>query len=506
MRTQNSIKNSITGFIASFIAMVAGFITHTIFIKILNTEYLGLNSLFTNILTLLSIFELGVGNAIVYNLYNPIAKNNVEDIKALMKFYKKAYSIIMAVILSIGVLLIPFLGIIVGEINIDINIIVVYLLFLLSTLSSYIVAYKRSLIYANQKNYIINIIHIGYILLLNIIQLLLLIFTKNYYLYLIIKIACQLLENLIISIVACKMYPYINEKNVKELPKDIEKNIVQKVKALFFHKVGSSIVFSTDNIIISSFLGVVSVGLYSNYCLIINSVNTLFNQFNASLTASIGNMLVLEKEDKVYNIFKQIRFVVFWVAAFSATCILFIVQPFIKLWLGEEFLLGMWIVVVLVFNYFQTVMRSAYGAFKDSAGIWVEDKYVPLFESIINIIFSIIFLKLYGLIGVFIGTTVSSLVIWCYSFPKFVYKKLFKRSYKNYAFETIGYVFLFLIIEVITYYTINLFSYNNLILNIICNGAICLVVPNIIIYLLFRNSENYNNFKLIIKKFIFKKS
>ena len=168
MRTKNSIKNSITGFIASFVAMVAGFITHTVFIKVLNTEYLALNSLFTNILTLLSIFELGVGNAIVYNLYSPIAKGNISEIKSLMRFYKKAYNIIITIIFTIGLLVIPFLNLIVGKISIDTNIIIVYVLFLFSTLSSYIVAYKRSLIYANQKNYIINIIHTAYILILNI--------------------------------------------------------------------------------------------------------------------------------------------------------------------------------------------------------------------------------------------------------------------------------------------------------------------------------------------------
>ncbi len=506
MRTKNSIRNSITGFIASFIAMAAGFVTHTVFIKVLNTEYLGLNSLFTNILTLLSVFELGVGNAIVYNLYKPIATNNIKEIKSLVRFYKKAYNIIIAVIFTVGVLLIPFLGLIVGNVEIDVNISIVYILFLFCTLSSYLVAYKRSLIFANQKNYIINIIHAIYILVLNISQLLLLIYTKNYYLYLVIRIVCQILENIVISRFANKLYPYVKETDVEELPKEIEKNITEKVKALFFHKVGSSIVFSTDNILISSFFGVVSVGLYSNYSLIINSVNTLFNQFSSSLTASVGNLLVLEDDNKAFNVFKQVRFIVFWVAAFSATCILFLVQPFITLWLGKDYLLGIWIVVVLVFNYFQVVMRSAYGAFKDSAGIWVEDKFVPLFESIINIICSVVLLKIFGLIGVFIGTTISALVIWCYSFPKFVYKKLFKRSYINYATETLGYMFLFIVVSIITYFVIRLVNYNSVIINLLCNAGICIVIPNLIIYLIFRKSENYKNFKTMIKRFIFKKN
>lgn len=506
MRTKNSIRNSITGFIASFIAMAAGFITHTVFIKVLNTEYLGLNSLFTNILTLLSVFELGVGNAIVYNLYQPIATGNIKEIKSLVKFYKKAYNIIIAVIFIVGALLIPFLGVIVGDVGIDVNISIVYILFLICTISSYLVAYKRSLIFANQKNYIINIIHAAYILVLNISQLFLLIYTKNYYLYLIIRIVCQVLENAVISIFANKLYPYVKEHDVEDLPKDIEKNVITKVKALFFHKLGSSIVFGTDNILISSFFGVVSVGLYSNYNLIISSVNTLFNQFSASLTASVGNLLVLEDDNKVFNVFKQVRFIVFWVAAFSATCILFLVQPFITLWLGKDYLLGIWIVVVLVFNYFQVVMRSAYGAFKDSAGIWVEDRFIPLLESIVNIICSVILLKLFGLIGVFIGTTISALTIWCYSFPKFVYKKLFKRNYIEYTTETLGYTFLFIGINVITYFTVNYFNYSSVFINLICNALICIIVPNLIIYLIFRKTENYKNFKAMLLRFIFKKN
>ena len=506
MRTKNSIRNSITGFIASFIAMTAGFITHTVFIKVLNTEYLGLNSLFTNILTLLSVFELGVGNAIVYNLYQPIATGNIKEIKSLVKFYKKAYNIIIAVIFIVGVLLIPFLGVIVGDVNIDINISIVYILFLICTISSYLVAYKRSLIFAHQKNYIINIIHAAYILALNISQLLLLIYTKNYYLYLIIRIVCQVLENVVISIFANKLYPYVKECDVDDLPKDIEKNVIEKVKALFFHKLGSSIVFGTDNILISSFFGVVSVGLYSNYNLIISSVNTLFNQFSASLTASVGNLIVLEDDNKVFSVFKQVRFIVFWVAAFSATCILFLVQPFITLWLGKDYLLGIWIVVVLVFNYFQVVMRSAYGAFKDSAGIWVEDRFIPLLESIINIICSVILLKLFGLIGVFIGTTISALAIWCYSFPKFVYKKLFKRDYIEYTTETLVYTFLFIGINLITYFTLNYFNYSSVFINLICNALICIIVPNLIIYLIFRKTENYKNFKTMLLRFIFKKN
>ena len=204
MRTENSIKNSITSVISSIVSMVIGFIAQAIFIRILGAEYLGLNGLFTNIFTMLGIFELGIGSAIVYNLYKPIAENKTEEIKSLMLFYKKAYNIIAILVFGSGLLVIPFLKTIVGEITSDINIYIIYIMFLLNTASSYLMTYKRSLIYANQQDYIINIVHIGYLIIMNLAQLMLLYTTKNYYLYLSIKIICQLLENIILTLYAVK--------------------------------------------------------------------------------------------------------------------------------------------------------------------------------------------------------------------------------------------------------------------------------------------------------------
>lgn len=294
MRTSNSIKNSFTSFILSIITMLLGFVAQAIFIRILGAEYSGLNGLFTNVLTMLSFFELGIGNAIVFHLYKPIAINDEEEIKTLMKFYEKAYNIISVLVLACGLAIIPFLNIIVGEISIDINIYVIYIMFLLNTSISYTLSYRRNLIIANQKNYIINIIHIIYIIILNLSQLLVLYLTKNYYLYLGIKIICQILENFVCYIIAGKLYPFITSKNVKPLDKNLKDDIFKKVKALLFHKVGYSVVSGTDNIIISSFLGVVTVGFYTNYNMVITAVNNLFSQIIGSTSASVGNLLATQ--------------------------------------------------------------------------------------------------------------------------------------------------------------------------------------------------------------------
>lgn len=505
MRSENSVKNSITSTLSSIVTMILGFVSQAILIRLLGAEYLGLNGLFTNILTMLSFFELGIGSAIVYHLYKPIAEDNKKEINILMNFYKKSYTIISIIVFGVGLVVLPFLNIIVGKVSVNINIHVIYIMFLINTSSSYLLSYKKNIIMANQKNYIINIIHIIYLFLLNTIQLAILFLTKNYYLYLGIKFIFQMLENFIGSYIASKLYPYINLKSKDELDKKTKIDITNKVKALLFHKIGYSLVSGTDNIIISSFLGVKTVGLYSNYYTIIASVNNLFSQIISSATASIGNLLVSgETEEKKYSVFKKIRFLNFWISCFSAICILVIITPFIKIWIGEQYLLSFFVTVTLVFNYFQKMQRSTYNTFKDSAGIWVEDKFVPLVESVLNIAFSIILLKIFGLAGVFMGTIISGLALWCYSYPKFVYKKLFNRSYVDYAKETIGYIVLFIVLALVTYYISVLININNVWLQLISNTIISITIPNIILVLIFRKTESYKYFIDIFKKLIYK--
>lgn len=504
MRTKFSIYNSLCSMLSNFITMLLGFVSQAIFIRILSLEYLGLNGLFTNVLTMLSFFELGIGNAIVYYLYKPIADKDEKKIKALMNFYKKAYNTIALLVFVVGIIILPFIKSFVGKVTIDINLYLVFFLFLLSTVSTYLIAYKRSLIYANQRNYIISIIHTLYTILLNIFQLSIVYFTKNYYLYLGTKIVCQLIENLIISLIADRLYPYLKEKNKDKIDKVTENNIFKKVKALLFHKIGAVLVNGTDNIIISKFFGVFIVGLYANYELITRACSTMFGQIISSTTASVGNLLTTKDQKKIFSVFKNIRFFNFWVSCFTAISILIIAQPFIRVWIDESALLSVDILFVIVFNYFQKMQRSSYSTFKDSAGIWEEDKYVPLIESFINIVVSIILVKTIGLVGVFIGTIISGLSLWCYSYPRFVYKKLFNRSYLEYAKETLGYIFLFICIASLTYYVSTFIVLSNGLLQVVANALLCLVLPNLIIILLFRKTDEYKYMMNIFKK-IFKK-
>lgn len=500
-RKKSSFKNMITAVSSNVLTIIVGLVAQAVFIKILGSEYLGLNGLFSNVISMLGIVELGMGSAIIYNMYKPIAEENHEKIKSLMQFYKKSYRIITLIISIIGIMIIPFIKYIVDieSVTVGINVYLVYILFLLETICSYILSYKRSMLYADQKEYITNIIHMGYTILVNTMQLTFLYFTHDYYLYLIIKVMMRLVENIVISSYVNRRYSYLLDNNVTKLDSKTEKDIFQKIKALFFHKIGTFIVSGTDNIIISKYLGLVTVGLYSNYYMIINAVQTVINHIIQATRASVGNLLVTESKTKQFDIFNKIRFVNFWISCFSSICIFVIMDSFITIWIGYKFVLPTKVLLVLVINFFIVSSRSTYGAFKEAAGIFYEDRFVPIIESLLNIVLSIIFVKKFGLMGVFMGTIASGLVLWCYSYPKYVYNKLFRRKISDYIKETIYYFIIFILIAGFTYSLAILISFDNVYLQFISNVLIALIVPNVIMLLLFSKDENFKYFINMLK-------
>lgn len=502
-RTEKTIKNSIWSAINIFIQMIVGFIVQKIFINILNVDYLGINGLFSNIISFLGIAELGFGEAIIFHLYKPIAEENKEKIKSYLNLYKIAYNAIALIVLLVGIAIIPALPYFVGTVNIDENINIIYVLFLLQTVFSYLISYKRSIIFAYQDNYIISIVDSSYTIIMHTLQIIALIVTKNYYLYLIVKIICVIVENIVISKIAEKRYPFIKEKNVKKLSKNENKDIFERIKAQFFHKIGGVVVGATDNLIISRFINVATVGLYSNYNMIISAVQNLFTKFITATIPSIGNMLVEKNYEKNYQTYKRVRFLNFWLASFSSIAILVMIQDFVKLWLGKEYLLSIAVVIALCVNNYQNIMRAYNDSFLSGAGICIETRFVPLVESAINIVVSIALLKVIGLSGVFWGTVISGLALWCYSYPVYAYKRLLHRTYSQYYKETIGYFMLFLIMGAVTL-GISIFAkVNNILLSLIIKTIIALIIPNLIIILLFHKTDNYKYFVELIKNRIY---
>lgn len=446
--------------------------------------------------------NFGFGNAIIFHLYKPIAENNEKEIAILVRFYKKVYTIIASVVFVLGIIIMPFIKNIVGEVSIKENINFLFFLALIDIVASYLLTYKRSVLYADQKNYVVNIVHIFYTIIMNIVEIFLILITKNYILYLIVKIVFRTLENVVINSIVNKMYPYINSKLYNEsLDKTTREDIGKKVKGLLFHKIGSSIISGTDNIIISKIIGVVTVGIYSNYNLIIMAVNNVIIQVFNSILSVIGNLLIENDKNKSYDIYKKIQFVNSWICCLAATCILCLIQPFIILWLDSNYLLEFSVVIVLAINFYVTGMRRTNHTFKEAAGIFYEDRFVPIIEVVLNITVSIILGKYFGLIGVFIGTLFSSAALFLYSYPVYVYKKLFGKSYLEFLKEFCGYLILSLGSMWITYKITTLIVTSSSMVRLIVNAVICIIVPNVMYFICFRRSEEFKYYIDVIKSF-----
>ena len=498
MRTSNTIKNAMASSIMSMVTVIIGFISQKIFVIILGTEYLGLNGLFNNILSILSVAELGFGTAIIYNLYKPVSENDYYKINVLLKFYKKTYRIISFIIFILGIGVLPFLSTIVGNTSIP-NVHVLFLLLLIEVVISYLLTYKRSILYANQKNYIINIIHIFYVILLNLLQMIFLIITKEYIIYIILKILFRVIENIVINIVAKKMYNYINDDVNEEIDKETKKDILNKVKGLLLHNIGSAFVQGTDNIIISKIFGIVTAGLYSNYNMIISAINNLITQLFQSVTASIGNLLIETNKEKSYSIYKNMLLINSWIYCIASGCLMCVVNIFMEIWMGKEYLFNNVVISCIVLNFYVQGMRKTNSTFKNAAGIFYEDRYVPIAESAVNIVFSIVLAKIFGLSGIFFGTTISSFVLYFYSYPVLVYKRIFNRNYINFIIDNFKYFIISLFSIGITYIIINYIAITSLIVCLIVKLMLTFIILNIIYLLLFHKSEEFKYYINMIK-------
>lgn len=505
MRTLKSAKNIIVALISNLINIVLGVVVQAIFLRTLGEEYLGLNTLLTSILSMLSIVELGISSAIIYNLYKPVAEQNKEEIKALMKFYKKCYTIIIAIMLGIGITIIPFLKSIVGETQNIHNLYLLYCLFLADVIFSYTIAYKRSIIYANQKEYIVNVIHLVYLVVMNTLQIILLYITNSYLIFLIVKLSCRIMENVIVSVIADKMYPFIKEKDVQSLDKKTEQGIIKNIKALFFHKIAGFVVSSTDTILISIFFGgLVTVAYYSNYNLVLAAATTIFNQFLMSVTPSIGNLLTEGSKQNSYIVYKKLNFFNFVIFLIGTSAILCLIEPFITIFFGEQYILNKFILISLLIKFFIQGMRRTIMAFKEAAGIFYVDRFMPVIESIVNLIASIICLKIFGLAGVFLGTAISSLVLLLYSYPRYVYEPLFEQNKKNYYKEFANYVICAIIILVITGILNSIINIGNIFISSVISLIISIVVPIIMIYIIFGRTEEFRYYIDMVKKILLK--
>ena len=499
-RTKNSIKNSYISLIFQGLGLFINFIVRIFFIKYLGNEYLGINGLMTNLLNVLSLAELGVGEAINFSLYEPLAKNNKEKVKSLMQLYKKIYIFIGGFITVIGLLLIPFLNYIIKDYNNINNVVLIFILFLLNTSSSYLFSYKRNLLIADQKTYIVTIIKYIVYIIFKIIQIIYLIIFSDYIGYLIIQVIETVLEYLASSLEANKLYPYLQEKNIKKLDKETKRDILKNTKAMMMHKVGDILVNSTDNILLTKIVSLTAVGLYSNYYMITSALTMIFGQVFSSLTSSIGNLCTEKNYKKNLNIFKSLDLITFWIYGFCSVCLFILLNPFIELWIGKQYLFSTSIIIVIILNFYISGMRKSVLTFREASGLFYKDRWKALVQALVNLVASIILGIKFGTIGIFLGTIIS-LVSTCLTVePYILYKYCFNENVFKYYMTYIS-RFLILVITTVLIYSITEIINFDLIFNLIIKFIICCILCNSLFYLFFHKTKEY---KYIDEKFISK--
>lgn len=490
LRTKKSLTNIKFAFIGQLISYVSSFVIRTFFVYYLGKEYLGIMGLFTNIISILSLAELGIGNAVVFSLYKPIAEDNKESIAKIMRFFGKTYRIICFSIFSLGLILLPFLDMLINGVNNVDNLYLIYLLFLFDASITYLFSYRRLLFFANQKNYLNIKITTTYTILLNLLQILILVFTRNYIFFLLMKIVINFAQNYTIYLMVGKKYPYLTLCK-EHISKSEEKKIWYNVKYVLIYRIGGMVISSTDNILISIFLSTKLVGIYSNYVLIISAINAFIIQIFSSISASIGNLNVLENNEKKYNIYKVMAFMSFWIYTICGISLLNLLNPFITLWLGAEYLLTDIEVLIVVMNfYFFGMIKNVSEIYINAMGLFKYVKLYPIFGAIINITVSIFLVRYIGLIGIFIGTIICYFSIYFWVWPYIIYKYGFHKKLTKYFLLYFKYIFFSFGISTFTY-LINIRIPSSSVRMFFVKLLISLTVPNIIICLICRTTSEF---------------
>lgn len=492
-------KNVAFSYVSNVVNTIASFVLRTIFIKILSADYLGVNALFTDVLNLLSFAELGIGNAMNFALYKPVAENDKEKIKSLMAFYKKAYFIIALVIAALGLALLPFLDYLINNPNNIEHIKLYYLIYLYNTVVTYFVSYKHSIVNAEQKNYLVSVVNSISTIFTYVVQIIALLIFRNYIVYLISASLALTIRLFIESKYWDKQYPILKEKDIKEMDKDDLASINKNVRGLIVHKVSDVLVTQTDTILISMFSNLAVLGMISNYKTIMNSVSSIILTIFTSTTSTLGNIVATESKEKQLYYFNFYNFVDFWIYGFSSLAFYFLLKPSIIILWGSEYVIDQSYIFVICLNFYLTAQIMSYANFKAANGSFVDDRYFELFCSIFNLVVSVLLVKTIGLIGIYIGTTITytlSLIVR----PKISYENFTSGKLKDFYINLLKYISTVGLCFIILQLLFNLLNLDYSWLSYFIRIIIVAIVPNVIIFFLYRKREEEKYLFTIIKE------
>lgn len=508
-RQEKVIRNVSAQMIASLVQSLLGFVSRKFFLDCLGQELLGLNSLLTSIIGMLSLAELGIAESINFSLYAPLAKGDQEQVASIMRLYRKLYSIIGIVVGVLGIALFPFLDLLV-ESSVSMETVYwAYGLFLLGSVSSYYVAYKRSLMIADQQDYVVTNIDTVAQIILSAVEIVALLLTKSFFLYLVLKILVPLLRNIYISRLADKRYPYAKKKEVKPLSKEYMTTLTSNIKAMFTIRVATFCVSGTDNMLLSGFVDLAAVAIYNNYVTVIAMLNKTFNVIFSKAISVIGNYLVLNGKENSYPLFKRIFFTNFVVTSYTAIGFAVVSNAVITAWLGANHIWGMGMAALLAFNNYSRHILQTCEAFRSAAGLYSPKpfvKFLALFEGILNLIASLtlIWIMEDNVAAIFLGTSIST-VVSTVAVPWIVYRFLFERPLREFFGIYFKYFAIMMAALVGSGVLFHFLMTPYVILNILTGVAACTVVTGGLYLLLFWRTDEFQYNLSVAMRFLRKK-
>lgn len=495
-RSVKSSKTLISNFAQKTFSLILTFISRTVFIHVFGVELLGINGLFSNVLSLLSLADLGFSTAMTYSYYKPVADNDYKKIAGLNGFYKKVYLAIAFGITVIGLALMPFLKYIINLPSEIEHIYIYYLLTLAGTVVSYLFVYKTTVLYAYQQGYVVANYNMIVTAISLIVQIAGMLIFKNYILYLVVTLVFNFINNVYISHVTDKRFPFINQK--VKISKEDKKDIFSNLSSVFIYKVSSTLMNGTTNIIISRLIGTITVGLYSNYTTVINMITGYVSIAFNSFTSSIGNLIVKDSKEKQLQVFKEIQTISAWFCIVISSCVYALLNAFITVWIGEDFLLDDVTVIAIGVNFFLTCVLNPIWIFREAAGIYRKTKYIMLICAVLNIVLAILLGHYFGLCGILLAGAISKLLTYIWYEPIVLFKDFFDHSplyfFGNMVFitaVTVG-------VSALLYYIQFSIPISG-VLGFVVKGLVCFAVSNLIYLAIYFKNKNFRNLFTRIK-------
>ena len=501
-RTRNTTRNATWGVVEKIVQMVLPFITRTLILKLIGEQYLGLNSLFTSIISVLNMADLGFGAAITYTMYRPIAEDDMPGLCSILNFYKKVYRVIGTAVLAIGLIIMPFLPhLINGSVPADINLYVLFSIYLANTVLSYwLFAYKKSLLHAYHRDDVNTKIATALHLLQYALQIAVLVVFDNYYAYVIVLPAITLLNNITCAYVTKRMYPQVLCRGT--IDKTLAKGIKRQVSGAFIGKICGATRNSLDSVFISSFLNLTQVAIYSNYYYILGAVHNLMNVFTTSMVGGVGNSIVKESLDKNYRDFSKFTFLYSWIAGWCSCCLLCLYQPFMRLWVGNSLIFPSGTMVLFCIYLYIMAASDIKNVYYTARGLWWEGRWRALLEVLLNLILNFVGAKYFGIFGILMATIITMLLVNFLYGSKILFDNYFTNaSLSRYILQNVLYLVVTVAVSAVTYGICSLLPDRGF-LYLFIKAGICLFLPNLLFLAAFCKTAVFADAKPLIQRIL----